>query len=381
MHLWHRRLGGGFTIETLVPQSRASVNCAKPGGFPIKVCELEYDLPPELIAQAPCEPRDAARLMVVHRATGVVEHRVFRELPGLVTARDCLVVNRTRVLPAKFVAFRRTGGRIGGLFVHEVSLGIWTVLLSGAARVREGEQLALDDSPWSLTLRKRGEWGLCEVALSPPASAAEVLTQIGATPLPPYIRRHGDDPADVDQRDRRCYQTVYADEPGAVAAPTAGMHFTEAMMEDIRGTGTSIADVVLHVGLGTFQPVEVEDLANHPMHSEWYSLSPQSAQTIQDARQTGGRTVAVGTTTVRVLETCGTKGALEPQSGWTDILIYPPYTFSAVDVLLTNFHLPRSTLLALVCAFAGRDMILDAYRSAVANGYRFYSYGDAMLIL
>ncbi|MFH1416718.1 MAG: tRNA preQ1(34) S-adenosylmethionine ribosyltransferase-isomerase QueA [Planctomycetota bacterium] len=347
----------------------------------MKVCELDYDLPSERIAQTPCEPRDAARLMVLHRATGVLEHRVFRELPGLLTERDCLVVNRTRVLPAKFVASRRTGGRIEGLFVHEVSPGLWTVLLSGAGRVREGERLALGDSPWSLILRRRGERGLCEVALSPPDPAAEVLERIGATPLPPYIRRRGDELADVGQLDRRCYQTVYADEPGAVAAPTAGMHFTEAMLENIRAAGTSIADVVLHVGLGTFQPVEVEDLADHAMHSEWYRLSPRSARTILDSREAGGRTVAVGTTTVRVLETCGGSGTLEPQSGWTNILIHPPHTFSAVDVLLTNFHLPRSTLLALVCAFAGREAIMEAYRCAVAEGYRFYSYGDAMLIL
>ncbi|MBN2563140.1 MAG: tRNA preQ1(34) S-adenosylmethionine ribosyltransferase-isomerase QueA [Phycisphaerae bacterium] len=344
--------------------------------------DLQYNLPPERIAQRPCQPRDAARLLVLHRATGIVQHRVVRDLPEFLNPDDCLVINRTHVLPAKFLARRQTGGQIGGLFVREESAGRWIVLLTGAGRLKEGERLALASSPWSMTLLQRGDRGSCEVRVDPPDPAHAVLNVIGAAPLPPYIRRSPDDPAELSALDRERYQTVYGDAPGAIAAPTAGLHFTSELLQKIRGSvGTSVASVVLHVGLGTFQPVEVQDLADHPMHSEWYSLAPDNAAIIQRARVAGGRVVAVGTTSVRVLETCGKTGELLPHAGWTDLLIYPPYTFRMTDGLLTNLHLPGSTLLALVCAFAGSPAIMDAYQVAIREGYRFYSYGDAMLIL
>jgi S-adenosylmethionine:tRNA ribosyltransferase-isomerase len=319
--------------------------------------------------------------MVLHRTTGRIEHRVFADLPLFLRSNDCLVLNRTRVIPAKFTARRQSGRRIQGLFVREQGIGRWTVLLKGAGRLKHGEQLFLGGSRWTLRLLRCGERGSCEVGLHPPGPAMQVLEAVGQAPLPPYIHRPEPPFPQTDELDRERYQTVYAEVPGSIAAPTAGMHFTPDLLKTIRSRGTSIADVVLHVGLGTFQPVEVEDLAEHPMHEEWYSLSADSAAMINRTHVLGGRAVAVGTTSVRVLETCGSGGHLRAQSGWTELLIYPPYPFAMTDAMVTNFHLPGSTLLALVFAFAGRDRTLDAYRCAIAQRYRFYSYGDAMLIL
>lgn len=347
----------------------------------MKTASLRYDLPPELIAQVPCDPRDAARLLVLHRETGEIEHRVFRDLPELLLPNDCLVLNTTRVLPAKFVAHRATGGRVPGLFVRESATGRWEVMLRGAGRLRPGERLGLRESRWSMVVVRNHARGRFEVVLDPPDPAAVVLNEIGAAPLPPYIRRHDADANRLDSLDRDCYQTVYAVVPGAVAAPTAGMHFTNHLLNQIRQRGVSTAEVVLHVGLGTFQPIEVDELADHVMHSEWYELTPDQADEIRRSRAAGGRIVAVGSTSVRVLESCSLSGPLRPSKGWTDILIYPPFAFQATDVLLTNLHLPGSTLLALVCAFAGRDRVMEAYHVAIREAYRFYSYGDAMLIV
>lgn len=319
--------------------------------------------------------------MVLHRDTGKVEHCIFHELPGFLHPRDCLVVNKTQVIPARFVARRTSGGRIEGLFVHEEKVGIWQVMLNGAKRLRPNERLQLGDSRWSIVLSRRLERGLCEVRIDPPDSVTAVLSQIGVTPLPPYIQRDGGDSVDVHHHDRLRYQTVYADVPGAVAAPTAGMHFTDRLLRNIAQKEVSIAKVVLHVGLGTFQPVEVEDLSDHTMHREWFDFPEETADLIRRTKAGQGRVVAVGTTVVRVLETCGQRGQFQAQTGWTDILIYPPYDFRATDLLLTNFHLPGSTLLALVSAFAGRDLIMQAYKIAIQERYRFYSYGDAMLII
>jgi len=318
--------------------------------------------------------------MVLRRATGRIEHATFRDLADYLDADDCLVLNKTRVLPAKFTARRATGGRLDALFVRELSPGRWHVMLSGAKRVRVGEALSLDGSDVRMKLLRRLDRGLCEVGIEPPQSAEGVLTKIGSAPLPPYIRREADD-ASLRQTDRQRYQTVFASTPGAVAAPTAGLHFTSDLLDDLRGKGIATAEVLLHVGLGTFQPVEVSNLADHPMHSEYFELSQEAATRIDLARNGQGRVIAVGTTSVRVLETCGREGELRPQSGWTDILIYPPYKFRMTDVLLTNFHLPGSTLIALVCAMAGRAFAMKAYDLAVRERYRFYSYGDAMLIL
>lgn len=343
------------------------------------LADLRYDLPPDLIAAHPCDPRDAARLLVLHRDTGRIEHRSFRDLPEYLRPEDCLVLNTTRVLPARFEVRRRTGGRIEGLFLREITPGVWNVLLAGVGRLNDGETLAFPDSPWSLTLLRRLDRGECEVRVSPAESAATILDRVGVMPVPPYIRRTHDHPH-IDE-DRADYQTVYAREPGAVAAPTAGLHFTQDLLNTLGANGVRGAELTLHVGLGTFQPLEVENLADHVMHKEWYDLPAKAANTIAAARASGGRIVAVGTTSVRVLETCAANGPLAAASGWTDIFIYPPYRFREVDALITNFHLPESTLLALVFAFARRDLTLRAYETAIAERYRFFSYGDAMLIL
>jgi len=346
----------------------------------MKTSELQYELPPELIAQRPIEPRDASRLMIVDRAARSWRHGRFAEIAGLFSSGDCLVRNVTRVIPARFSSRRETGARIDGLFLREIDPGRWSALLTGARRVRDGEWLRLEGGPWRIAIEARGDRGECVVRVDPPDPAIAVLDVAGETPLPPYIRRAADTPATLRDEDRARYQTVFARTPGAVAAPTAGLHFTPPLFSALRERGVSVADVTLHVGLGTFRPVEVDDLRDHVMHREWYELPPAAAKTIQAARERGRRIVAVGTTSVRVLETVARSGPLDAASGWTDIFIHPRFEFRATDVLLTNFHLPGSTLLALVCAFAGRDLTLAAYAEAVRERYRFFSYGDAMLI-
>lgn len=325
--------------------------------------------------------------MVLHRNSGRIEHRVFRDLPEYLNSRDALVINRTRVLPARFAARRDTGGRIGGLFIRELEMGRWEVMLAGVKKIKPGEtlRLAAEDrssgKSWSLSLERRLDRGLCEVSISPAQPAWQVLDVVGAMPLPPYIHRESHTDPDLDRLDRDRYQTVFAERPGAVAAPTAGLHFTPHLMQVLSANGIEFVDVTLHVGLGTFQPVEVDDLSMHKMHSEWYELPPASADALNHRRTAGGRIVAVGTTSVRVLETCSVGGVLSAGSGWTSILISPPYAFRATDALVTNFHLPGSTLLALVFAFAGAEIIREAYRIAIEEKYRFFSYGDAMLIV
>ncbi len=317
--------------------------------------------------------------MVVNRTSGDIDHRSFRDFPEIVESADCLVINKTRVLPARFGVRRATGGRLDGLFVSEQAAGRWRVLLSGVRRIRADEALAFVGGPWTLEVVSRGARGLCEVCVSPPDSAERILSAVGRAPLPPYIKRQ-DDP-DADARDLVRYQTVYAETAGSIAAPTAGLHFTEALLERLSAQGTATAQVTLHVGLGTFAPIEVADLRDHPMHRERFDLTEDDAEIVRHTRRGGGRIVAVGTTSVRVLETCADEHGLHARSDWTDLLIYPPFAFRATDALLTNFHLPGSTLLALVLAFGGRELMLRAYECAVREGYRFYSYGDAMLIV
>ena len=348
-----------------------------------KTSDFDYDLPGELIAQAPMAQRDQSRLMVLDRATGQVSHHVFSELPELLGEGDLLVINDTYVIPAKFSCRRRSGGRIEGLFLRELSTGRWEVMLKGAARCKVDEKLSfVEESQVAIKLQNRLGEGLWHVAVHPPCDAVELLERVGTTPLPPYI--HRDHP---DSRDSLTYQTIYASRPGAVAAPTAGLHFTEDVLADLRSRQIDSVNVTLHVGLGTFAPVKAEQLDRHKMHSEWYELSAATAKTITAAKNHGRRIVAVGTTAVRVLETAAAEGPLEARSGWTDLFIYPPGEFRIVDALLTNFHLPRTTLLMLVAAFCnpgstdGIKIIKDAYAEAIRQKYRFYSYGDAMLIL
>ena len=342
--------------------------------------DLEYHLPADLIAQIPLELRDASRLLVLDRATGRVTHARFRNLPELMRAEDVLVVNRTRVVPARFFARRTTGGLVEGLFLAAAAEGCWLTLLKARGRLRPCEKLRFQDGPWALELvepREEAQW-LARLDVDLPAHT--ILERVGRTPLPPYIKRSQDDRREREDRGR--YQTVYAEQPGAVAAPTAGLHFTSEVLDELAALGVVIARLTLHVGLGTFKPVVVDRLQEHRMHSETYELPATAAEQINRARAGGGRIVCVGTTTVRTLETCADEdGIVHPGRGDTDLFIYPPYRFKAVDVLLTNFHLPGSTLLALVFAFAGREATLTAYQEAIQQRYRFYSYGDAMLIL
>lgn len=355
----------------------------------MKTADLQYDLPPELIAQSPADRRDASRLLVVDRSDGTVRHEMFGSLPELLPAGAALVFNDTKVLPARLRLRRRTGGHVQGLFLREPEPCIWHLMLTSGRRLKPGEQLAVepaDKGEQYLRLIDRMGEGTWRAEPVPAGPAEPILARFGAAPLPPYIRRDRDTGAGASgdiqaEEDLDRYQTVFARQPGAVAAPTAGLHFTPALMRSLEAAGFVSTFVTLHVGVGTFAPIRVDDLAAHPMHAEWYECSQATADVVNGARSAGRPVVAVGTTSVRVLESCaGDKGRINPQSGWTDIFIYPPYRFRAVDCLLTNFHLPGSTLLALVYAFAGRQTVLAAYAEAVARRYRFFSYGDAMLI-
>lgn len=346
----------------------------------VSLAELDFDLPAELIAQRPAVGRDGSRLLVVDRAKGSVTDSKFLELPSFFNCQDLLVVNDTRVVPAKLRARRATGGIVSGLFVHEVHGNRWHVLLTQSARLKAGERLSLlpDKDGDALVLVEYQGGGRWCARLESNVSTEQVLNRVGRTPLPPYIRRGTDEP---DGDDRVRYQTVFARNPGAVAAPTAALHFTEDSLRELDRRGIARTSLTLHVGPGTFVPVVTTRLDDHVMHAEQYALSPSAAEAIRECRARNGRVVAVGTTTARVLETCATDRGVRAASGWTDLFIRPPHRFFGVDALLTNFHLPRSTLLALVMAFGGEALIRRAYAHAVASRYRFYSYGDAMLIL
>ena len=348
----------------------------------MRLAELQYDLPPELIAQHPVTPRDASRLLVLERASGGIAHRMFREVGEYLAAGDGLVLNDTRVIPARFFCRRQSGGRIEALFLREDG-GDWRVLLKPGARLKVGERLATADRAVGLVIVARGERGEWLVRPEPAVTAVTWLATFGRTPLPPYIRRGATGHGDSEAADAERYQTVYAARPGAVAAPTAGLHFTADLLSRLAAAGVERADVTLHVGAGTFVPIAAEDLAEHRMHAEWYEVSAGALATSRATRARGRHIVAVGTTAARVLESLPI-GSVSPDSsasGWTEIFIYPPYRFRHVDRLLTNFHLPGSTLLALVMALASPELIQTAYQEAIARRYRFYSYGDAMLIV
>lgn len=343
--------------------------------------ELQYDLPPELIAQQPAARRDASRLLVLERETGRCRHETFANLPDLLPPGTLLVLNDTRVLPARLKMIRRTRGRVEGLYIRDVSPGIWEMMVTGARRLRPNERLAIDGSDQQLRLLARVGPGIWHVEPKPPGEAAAILGRHGIVPLPPYIQRRGQISADQAASDAERYQTVYAREPGAVAAPTAGLHFTPQLLKRLQEAGFETVYVTLHVGVGTFAPIRVGNLADHDMHAEWYACPTRTAEEVNRARREGRPIVGVGTTSVRVLETCADEdGTMHAGTGWTRIFIYPPYAFRAVTGMVTNFHLPGSTLLALLFAFAGRDRILAAYREAIRERYRFYSYGDAMLV-
>lgn len=345
---------------------------------------IDYHLPPELIAQDPVEPRDAARLLVVDRARPAFGHFHFRDLPQLVAPGDLLVLNDTRVLPARLLGHRRaTGGKWEGLFLKPFADGSWELLCQTRGTLREGEIIVIEPAPTQttgdyleLTLEQKLPEGRWRARQSQNESPQVVMDRFGRTPLPPYIRKGHDRPEDRDR-----YQTVFAVHPGAVAAPTAGLHFTPEVFESLRQRGIDCAFVTLHVGLGTFRPIDAEDYKQHAMHAEWGELPEPTIEAIKRCQARGGRVIAVGTTAVRVLETAAQGGALLPWRGDTSLFIYPPYQFRIVDALVTNFHLPRTTLLLLVGAFAGVELLQRAYAAAIAERYRFFSYGDAMLIV
>jgi S-adenosylmethionine:tRNA ribosyltransferase-isomerase len=337
---------------------------------------FDYDLPPHLIAQHPLAERDQSRLLVVRRQNGSLEHRIFADLPDLLDPADLLVLNDTRVLPARLLGVReRTGGKWEGLFLRCEPDGSWEMLSKTRGRLFKNETILVDGG-LRLQLMHQLEPGRWRMLPRSNENHVDLLNRFGQVPLPCYIRR-----GRADEPDRERYQTVFAHRPGAVAAPTAGLHFTPPVFERLRSRGICWTFVTLHVGAGTFQPIKVEDYRQHPMHAEWGQLSAESAGAITACKARRGRVVAVGTTAVRVLETAAALGPVKEWSGETKLFIYPPYSFQVVDGLLTNFHLPRSTLLLLAGAFAGVELLEQGYRAAIAQAYRFYSYGDAMLVL
>lgn len=344
---------------------------------------LDYDLPEHLIAQTPPAQRVQSRLLVLERATGRLTDSQFSNLPTYLRAGDCLVINDTKVLPARFYLQKTTGARLEGLYLGVCADGCWQVMLKNARRVKPGQTvflLARDGQPFACgQLQSKQADGTAIMAVDSPLSAHQILEQIGYAPLPPYIQRGPDDQRISDDLLR--YQTVYARQYGAVAAPTAGLHFDQALLEKIQQMGVYLAAITLHVGLGTFKPIESQTVEQHTMHSEWYSVSPAAAETINRAIAGGGRVIAVGTTSVRTLETVANGRMVQAGCGTTGLFITPGFPFQIVDAMITNFHLPRSTLLALVAAFAGLETIKRAYQHAIEKQYRFYSYGDAMLIL
>ncbi len=346
-----------------------------------ELAEYDYELPKDLIAQSPAAQRSDARLLVVDRVRKSLEHKHIRDLPEILEPADCLIVNDTRVVPARLVGNRtETGGHWEGLFLEANERGLWRVLGKTRGKPVVGESITLLNAEGQpdcrLVFAAKQPDGTWIVRPDPPGEAFALLDRVGWVPLPPYIR--GGRMVDAD---RERYQTVYAERPGAIAAPTAGLHFTDGLLRQLKNRGITICRLTLHVGLGTFRPISADSLAGHEMHAEWGTISQDCADSINARRNDGGRAVAVGTTSVRLLETAADGGELKPFTGQTDLFIHPPYEFKAVDVLLTNFHLPRTTLLVLVRTFGGDELIRRAYEEAIREEYRFYSYGDAMLIL
>ena len=341
----------------------------------MNTADFDFDLPEELIAQAPLEKRDASRLLVVDKETGAFSDQHFDQIIDQLQPGDALVMNNTRVLPARLYGIKpETGGHVELLLLKNVQGDDWEVLAKPAKRLRVGAQISFGDGRLTATVVDELDHGGRIVRFDYEGIFLEVLESLGEMPLPPYIHEK--------LADRERYQTVYAKENGSAAAPTAGLHFTEELLEQIAAKGVKLVYLTLHVGLGTFRPVSVDSLDDHEMHSEFYSLSEEAAQTLRQVKAKGGRIIAVGTTSIRTLETIGSKfqGQIQADSGWTNIFIKPGYDWKVVDAFSTNFHLPKSTLVMLVSAFAGRSLTLEAYEHAITERYRFFSFGDAMFI-
>ena len=342
----------------------------------MKLTDYDYDLPEALIAQQPCPQRDGSRLMVVDRQKRKIHHTQFSQIGEFLPTRSLLVINETKVIPARLIGRKLpTGGKIELLLTRQKGENTWEALVKPGRRVTHGTRITFGEGALTGKVLAKSSLGLYTVRFKYNGDFEEILAQVGRVPLPPYIKR---EPSRTDKEE---YQCVYAKEAGAIAAPTAGLHFTLALLDKLKRDGIHRVTLTLHVGLGTFQPVKVENIEMHKMHSEYFEFSQASASQINTAKGEGRKIVAVGTTSVRTLETVASDCSVDSYQGYTDIFIYPGYQFKVVDALVTNFHLPKSTLLMLVSAFAGREFIFEAYQEAIAQKYRFYSYGDAMLIL
>lgn len=341
----------------------------------MKLTDFDYKLPKELIAQYPAEKRDHSRLLVLDRQTGKLGHRKFYDLSGYLKPGDVLVINQTRVFPARLLGLNQKNGVKSEIFLlKSVGDNLWEVLLKPKKKIPPGSVINFDQGRLSCEILEENPSGATLARFESAGDMFDLLEEIGNTPLPPYIKR------DSDLRDKERYQTVYAKDRGAVAAPTAGLHFTAELLQEIRDKGIQVIPITLHIGWGTFRAIKMPDLEEHKMGEEFFEISQESFEKINLARENGGKVFAVGTSVVRALETAFENGNSLHQ-GWTGKFIYPPYDFKIVDGMITNFHLPKSTLFLLVCAFAGREPIFRAYEEAIKERYRFYSYGDAMLIL
>ena len=339
----------------------------------MKTSDFYFDLPEELIAQTPLERRDASRLLCLDNTSGAMEHRVFSELPELLRPDDCLVMNDSRVLPARLLGARETGGAAELLLLRDLGAGKWECLARPGKKLRPGSKVTFGDGELEAEILETAEGGNRIVQFKYEGIFLEVLERLGRMPLPPYIK--------TELEDGERYQTVYSKELGSAAAPTAGLHFTKELLGKIEAMGVRECFVTLHVGLGTFRPVKAEDIEEHEMHSEFCIMPEETARIITETKRNGGRVVCVGTTSCRTVESFANEdGTMDAKSGWTNIFIYPGYRFKCLDALITNFHLPESTLIMLVSALAGREHILTAYKEAVERRYRFFSFGDAMFI-
>ncbi|MDK2899542.1 MAG: S-adenosylmethionine:tRNA ribosyltransferase-isomerase [Thermosipho sp. (in: thermotogales)] len=334
----------------------------------MKLSDFDYYLPEELIAQTPAEPRDSSRLMVLNRKEKTIEHRIFRDIVEYLSPGDLLVRNITKVIPARLHGVKETGARVEILLLEKISEGVWEALVKPGSKVKKGTKIILSEGI-EVICKDYSQQGARILEFN---CSDDKLFELGNAPLPPYIKNQ--------KVPFERYQTVYSKETGSVAAPTAGLHFTEELLERLRNKGVEFADLILHVGLGTFRPVKVEDIREHKMHSERYYVPAETVKKIRETRKNKGRIIAVGTTSVRTLETIARLPNQESYHGKTDIFIYPPFEFKLTDAIITNFHLPKSTLLMLVSAFAGKDFILEAYNTAVKMKYRFFSLGDACFI-
>ncbi len=339
----------------------------------MKKSDFNFELPEELIAQTPLEKRDHSRLMHLDRVTGAIEHRHFYDIKDYLRKGDCLVMNDSRVLPARLMGTRHTGGAVEVLLLRDLGGGNWECLTRPGKKTRPGTELSFGGGELTATVKDVAPGGNRIIEFHYEGIFLEVLEKLGKMPLPPYIK--------AELKDNERYQTVYSRELGSAAAPTAGLHFTKELLEEIAAMGVSLCYVTLHVGLGTFRPVKEDEIEEHPMHSEFCIIPEETARIINETHKNGGRVICVGTTSCRTLESFAEEdGTVRPQSGWTDIFIYPGYRFKCMDGLITNFHLPESTLIMLVSAFAGRENVLRAYETAVREKYRFFSFGDCSFI-